>query len=234
MFEQLHGTRAVLTDPSTKALFDYWNALRNGRAAPIRREVDPVALRTILPRIFMLEMVDANHAIFRIAGTALCAAFGREFRDHNFVELWDRESRRDVLTLVQRVVERCEVGLIDAEAATLDRTVIKGEFLLLPLSDVNGHRTRLIGVAGCGERLERLGWRKLVRLSAKSTVAVDPAATAVAFRGEDNERPTPAMRPPLAIVKPTSLSQKGATPPMRPVAVNPWRERLRLLLQLDE
>ncbi len=229
------GARAALTDAGTKALYDYWNALRNGRGAPLRREVDPTVLRGLLSSIFMLEMIDTQHAIFRIAGTALCAAFGREFRDHNFIEIWDKDSRTDVLHLLQRVTTRCEVGLIAAQAATLDRTVIPGEFLVLPLSDTNGQRTRVIGIAGCGERLQRLGWRKIVRLNARTIVSFDPASTVMPFVADtDASQRLTILRPPLQVVKTTSASVPPGLTQIKPARPNPWREHIRTLLQLDE
>lgn len=222
------GPRPALADASTKALYDYWNALRNGRALPLRREVDPIALRNILSRIFMLEMIDPHHAVFRIAGTALCAAFGREFRDHNFVEIWDRSARPEIINLFRRMTTHAEAGLINAEAATLDRSVIKCEVLILPLSDSNGQTTRLIGVAGCTESLERLGWRKLVRLHATRVACFDPTATVVSFSGEDSARPM------LSVVQPASGEPMPPGVTRLPSGVIPWRDKLRTLLQIDE
>lgn len=223
------GPRPALSDASTKALYDYWNALRNGRALPLRREVDPSAIRSLLPRIFMLEVVDAHHVIFRIAGTAICAAFGREFRDHNFIDVWNPTSRVDIVELLRRIACDHEAGLVRAEAATLDKSVVDCELLILPLKDANGATTRLIGVAGCQESLERLGWRKLVHLRALTSATFDPSETVVSFSGEES------LRPPLAVVaSPRPEARPRAVTPISSATGNSWRERLRLLLQLDE
>ena len=41
------------------------------------------------PYTFILQRFDSEHAVFRLAGTEICHLFGREFRDQNFLNLWE-------------------------------------------------------------------------------------------------------------------------------------------------
>ena len=67
----------ALSQPVSKAVYDYWNALRNGRPLPLRRDIDPARMRSFLPHIMLLERVSSEETIFRLAGTSICHAFGR-------------------------------------------------------------------------------------------------------------------------------------------------------------
>ena len=62
----------------TIALFQYWNRLRDGRPAPRRTEVEPADIKTLLADTFILEKDTRGEAVFRLAGTRLCAIYGRE------------------------------------------------------------------------------------------------------------------------------------------------------------
>ena len=131
--------------PSARELYDYWNALRGPRAAPERSEIEPGAIRRALADTFILAYDDGTGHSFRIAGTRLCAAFGRELRGTAFVDLWDQESRQRMHDLLGIVAREC-VGIVaggrgrSAEGADLDF-----ELLVLPLRQRNAAGARLLG-----------------------------------------------------------------------------------------
>ena len=51
-------------------LFCYWRELRDGRIAPSRSEIDPVALRYILPRLLLVDVINQGADFYvRLAGT---------------------------------------------------------------------------------------------------------------------------------------------------------------------
>src|SRR5438552_5299077 len=88
---------------SIRELFDYWNERRGRRPAPERGDIEPGDIRGVLADTFILAFdAPASHP-FRIAGTRVCALFGRELKGEAFVNLWTAESRpllRDLLTVV--------------------------------------------------------------------------------------------------------------------------------------
>ena len=87
--------------PSTARLFDYWrNSRRDG--IPIRRtEIDPVALRDVLPFLLLGDIEPAPfRVLFRLVGTAV-AAF------HDIVRLPAlRESERACEGFARDLMER--------------------------------------------------------------------------------------------------------------------------------
>ena len=79
--------------PSNRDLFGYWNERRGARLAPERADIEPSAIRQILGDTFVLEVDSRASHPFRIAGTRLCALFGRELKGESFVRLWQRPAR---------------------------------------------------------------------------------------------------------------------------------------------
>jgi len=223
------GPRVLaLTQPGTKLVFDYWNALRNGRRLPRRSEVDPAALRALLPNVFILQRYDSEHVVFRVAGTALCAAFGRELRDHNFVTLWSRNCQPVIRDLLLQLAEKAQVATVRADGATLDKRTLSTETVLLPLADDWGAQTRILGFAGFGREEASLGWRKLVRLDIAALALVDPDRDRLVLDTQaSTESPSFAFR--LSLVsRPLSAGSPSA-----PSLAHPWSEHLRTRLKLE-
>ena len=87
-------TGASMKHPSIRELFDYWNKRRGGRPAPERGEIEPGAIRHVLADTFILAFdAGAGHP-FRIAGTRVCALFGRELKGAAFWTCGRREPGR--------------------------------------------------------------------------------------------------------------------------------------------
>mgnify|MGYP002386686614 CR=1 FL=1 len=70
---------------TSQSLYGYWNEVRRGRLAPRRFDIEPSRISQILPATFILERVESERYLFRLAGTRLCEIFAREFRGTNFV-----------------------------------------------------------------------------------------------------------------------------------------------------
>jgi hypothetical protein len=90
---------------SVRELFDYWNERRGRRVAPERGDIEPGDIRGVLADTFILAFDPPASHPFRIAGTRVCALFGRELKGEAFVDLWTAESRplvRDLLAVVAR------------------------------------------------------------------------------------------------------------------------------------
>ena len=85
------------------ALFQYWNRLRDGRPAPKRTEVEPADIKTLLADTFILEKDTRGEAVFRLAGTRLCASYGRELKGFAFASLWREKDQRMIARLSHSV-----------------------------------------------------------------------------------------------------------------------------------
>jgi hypothetical protein len=128
--------------PTTRELFDYWNQRRGLRAAPERGDIDPGQIRSLLADTFVLSFdVAAGHP-FRIAGTRLCALFGRELKDRPFISLWDDGPRmRDLLDDAAHEA----IGMVGGAHAIVDGVRLDLELLALPLSQGGRMPARFIG-----------------------------------------------------------------------------------------
>jgi hypothetical protein len=132
---------------SNRELFDYWNERRGGRLAPERADIEPSAIRHVLGDTFVLEANGIQNHLFRIAGTRLCALFGRELKSESFINLWQRAGQTAIRELIAVVMEE-KVGIVaSATGATSDDMLapVQLELLLLPLAYQSRGEARIMG-----------------------------------------------------------------------------------------
>ncbi len=132
---------------TTQALFDYWNAMRAGRPAPLRSEIEPGAIRRLLPHVFILERNDKQSYRFRLAGTGLCSVYGMEFRGHNFLSMWQDDCRDSLDKALAEVTTNGNIAIVEYTASTNDHREVTFEMILMPLAQENGAITRVLGAA---------------------------------------------------------------------------------------
>jgi len=73
-------------------LVGYWSRLRNGRDAPDQSDLDPRAIKRLLPYTFILDCENPARPAYRLAGTALCERYGFELKSTGFFGHWDAQS----------------------------------------------------------------------------------------------------------------------------------------------
>jgi hypothetical protein len=127
----------------TRELFAYWDRQRGLRTMPDRADIDPGAIRRILGDTF-IAACDEGFS-FRLAGTRICAMFGRELRDTSFLNLWDRASRVALGEALASALDEGTGTVASIIAHAADGREVTLEFLLLPLSHKNEPRGRLVG-----------------------------------------------------------------------------------------
>jgi len=176
--------------PSVRELFDYWNDRRGNRLAPERVDIEPGAIRRVLADTFILSC-EPRHP-FRIAGTRVCALFGRELKGTGFLDLWSVASRQDLRTLLAIVTEET-VGVVASTVATGPSAVkLQLELLLLPLSQRGPGTARLLGALAPSEPPPWLGRHTLSGLTLGTHRYLGPA---VAAKTPAPIAPRPAERP---------------------------------------
>lgn len=130
---------------SIRELFTYWNERRAERPVPERGDIEPGAIRRVLADTFILAFEGPADHPFRIAGTRVCAAFGRELKGEAFVGLWSTDSRplvRDLLTVVSHET----IGAVAAaRGVSAEGSELDFELLVLPLSHRGRTDVRIIG-----------------------------------------------------------------------------------------
>ena len=131
---------------STRTVFDYWNTKRGTRLVPVRDDIDPTEIRHALGDTFMLAADFVDQLRFRLAGTRVCALFGREIKGEAFNELWNESSRKAIDELLAIVTNEASGAVAGLTARTEDGEVTDLELLLLPLHHAGHARIRAIGV----------------------------------------------------------------------------------------
>ena len=132
---------------ATRDLFDYWNGLRRGRAAPDRAEIAPTAIREVLADTFMLE-VDPDHDYpIRLAGTRFNGLFDAEQKGRPFLALWRAEERRNIAAVLMTVADgACPVVAGGVAVPAGQGESASFEFLFLPLRHQGKTHARILGI----------------------------------------------------------------------------------------
>ena len=153
---------------STQALFDYWNKRRGRRRAPTRSDINPADIRRVLGDIFTLTSDFADDIRFRLAGTRVCALFGREIKGETFGGLWNGTGRPQIDDLVTAVFNENIGTVVGAVGRTSEAAEVDLELLLLPLASDGRSRVRAIGALGAFAQPYWLGERPLVELDLRT------------------------------------------------------------------
>lgn len=132
---------------ASRELFEYWSAVRRGRAAPSGASFDPSAVRDAMRQGFYLECADVETARFSWVGADLVRALTSTRRGGAFLDVWGPDATEDAARLIDIARRPCPVV---AGAWGLDRSGAARvlETLLLPLlpNPLAPGSARLIGV----------------------------------------------------------------------------------------
>jgi hypothetical protein len=139
------GMEGAMKQASSRELFGYWTARRGKRVAPERGEIEPGAIRRALGDVFILEFDRRAGHPFRLAGTRVCALFGRELKNAPFLDLWDDETRAPLAQLVAVVADETTGVVASAKGRTGEGWAQDLELMLLPLAHRGSTRARMIG-----------------------------------------------------------------------------------------
>ena len=130
---------------STRLIFDYWNRQRGERSAPTRSEIDPAAIRHALGDVFMLAADLIDGIRFRLAGTRVCALFGREIKGERFNALWSKASRAQIANIGNAAVNEAIGAVAGVTGRTEKGAETELELLLLPIDHDGRTRVRALG-----------------------------------------------------------------------------------------
>jgi len=120
--------------PSNRAFFAYWDNKRGNARAPDRSENEPQALRELLGDIFVRGYDNDGDHPFRVAGTRVCALFGRDMKNQSFSELFEPEGRREIDEIVTAVAEETLPAIAGIIATSQGGERAHLELLLLPFN----------------------------------------------------------------------------------------------------
>lgn len=154
--------------PSSRALFAYWDDQRGTAKAPDRTQFEPGAVRALLGDSFVLAYRPEAGLPFRVAGTRVCALFGRDVKDEAFAALFTPNNQDAVQDLVAVVAEDLLPTVAGVSGEAEDGSITPLEMLLLPFNprpyspaSLTGLLTPLHPVRGPLGDLVLTSWRVL-------------------------------------------------------------------------
>lgn len=140
-------------------LVGYWSRLRAGRKAPDQADIDPRALKRLLPHVFILDAHDCARPDYRLAGTALCERFGRELRGTGFLAHWDAGAHAPLSQLLATSLRNVRPVWASAVGTTAKCALVEMETVLAPLAFGAGAPRRFLGITQFLGDLTQLGGR---------------------------------------------------------------------------
>jgi hypothetical protein len=130
---------------TTQTLWTYFNLVREEEEVPLRSAIDPVALKTVLPDLFILELAQHGDLRFRLAGTRLCAMMGRELRGLSFSGIFSSSRRHKMGLAGQTVLTTRQPALANVWLRVNDDEREEIELMMLPLASAPGQVDRIFG-----------------------------------------------------------------------------------------
>jgi hypothetical protein len=123
--------------PLHRQMYAYWQQKRGSRRMPSCADIDPTEIPRLLPNLLISEHVaeaSGERWRYRLAGTAVAAAFGRDPTGRYIDEL-TKGAYRDVIERIHRVVREEQRALFCASEYTGARDMrMSAKRLLLPLT----------------------------------------------------------------------------------------------------
>jgi hypothetical protein len=127
-------------------LVGYWSRLRKGRPIPDQSDIDPRALKRMLPDMLILDAIEPSRPLYRLAGTQLCERHGSELRGTNFLAGWEVRSRRELSALLAQALKTHQPLCLSSFGTSPQASVVEMETLLAPVSFGGGDATRFVGM----------------------------------------------------------------------------------------
>ncbi|HMK91091.1 MAG TPA: PAS domain-containing protein [Methylocystis sp.] len=166
----------------SKGIYAYWNCLRGERAAPERSDIDPAAIRDLLPDAFLIEIDPGCRFPIRLFGTRLAAQLLEDHTGASFLELWREEDRRTIAAALLTVIDGVTPVVGGAKVQKRDdRSGCDGlvdlELLLLPLRHNGKTHSRALGALSVCGSASWLGRARAAPLQLSSLRVLEAANT---------------------------------------------------------
>lgn len=205
--------------PSTRELYDYWQRLRGSRPAPERTEIEPSDIRRILGDTFILEVSGRDDYRFRLAGTRVCALYGRELKGKDFLSFWTGKDREAIATLLAAVSQDAAAAVLGMSGRSAHDRDLACEVLLLPVRAKGSGFTRIIGSLSPMTDPYWIGIHPIMSQSITSLRLIWPDERPHFLRRGD-ELDVEAV--PVADPAPRGEAMPRPGVPVRPVPLTPW------------
>ena len=191
----------------------YWSGMRRGGDVPLRTEIDPRGIESLLSNAFIAEKVAPGIARLRIAGTHLSDVMGMEVRGMPLSALIAPEDRGQLADALVDLFERPATLRLDLTApGGIRRAAMAATLVVLPLRSDLGDISRALG---CFVTSGPIGStpRRFKVVACKVTALDLTDASATGFREEQARLAPPA--PKARHERPAPLSHPSERPYLR-------------------
>jgi len=135
-------------DPILGSALAFWLEKRAGRAMPCKRDIDPVEVPPrILPNLQIIDVINGGARFrYRLIGTALADAFGRDFSGRYPDEMFP-DDRLAYILCIYRTVCRSKAPLFSRNKYHTTKNIdLVASRVYLPLSDDGVNVHHILGV----------------------------------------------------------------------------------------
>lgn len=131
-------------DPILGAALAYWQKKRQGRAMPSRGDLDPIEIPKLLPNLQLIDRV-GSHFRYRLVGTALVEAFGKDFTGQSLEDFADRQRSEFIGRVYASVWESRRPAFLSSQYVTTKSVILIANRVYLPLSDDDRDVNMILG-----------------------------------------------------------------------------------------
>jgi hypothetical protein len=123
---------------SFQILYNYWQEIRDGNSIPLKSDFNPMKIASILPEIAIMERIDDNKIIYRLAGTELVKRAGVNLTGTNILNNFPTGIRKIINDAYLKSAEIPCAGHHKVIMLYEDSPPNELECLYLPLNDNEG------------------------------------------------------------------------------------------------
>jgi hypothetical protein len=128
--ERLFG---FVGDERLRLLAGHWMECRDRRRAPERRDIDPAAIRRVLPFVWLCEREGRRRYRFRLAGEEVNRLYRRSLRGRFAEEVFAARHCELEIDMLEVVLGTPAIWHCRGDLYRSDTSSVPGERLLLPL-----------------------------------------------------------------------------------------------------
>lgn len=119
-------------------LFDHWQEMRGENSVPRKSAINPMKISSILPEVAIMERMDADTVLYRLAGTALAERAGSEMTNINTLDTFSGEARKYINKAYSKSAAHPAAGYHRVILSYEKNTSFEIDCLYLPLCDDEG------------------------------------------------------------------------------------------------
>ena len=131
-------------DPILGDALAYWRHKRVGRAMPSRRDIDPTEMPKLLPYLQLIDAIGGRFR-YRLVGTALADAYGKDFTGQYLEDFADKQRSNFITKVFASIWETGRPAFVRSQYVTTKSVNLIANRLYMPLSDDDREVNMILG-----------------------------------------------------------------------------------------